>query len=230
MPADIFEESGKDIVDIIPEEEYNNLCRKCINVLKELLKKGHFSTQGTIDERKNKYILASNPLGLFLLDRCEMNDTYYIKAKDLYHEYLKYLQEKKRRIIKRKEFNQLLAEEGYQAEHKDKRIDNDYVKSYWVEGLRMKPLISLNPLSSLLHLHYEETKCDSSSKWGEQGGLLNNECILGFESVSLMIEESVDKKLRLDTLISYGVSETTIQQWKDEGLIFENPVGYINLI
>lgn len=137
-----FEETGKDIVDFIPEAEYPALARKSITVLSELLERGQFTHQGSIEERQKKYIMASNPLTVFLQERCIQSDSFCVKAKDLYHEYLKYLQEKKRRIIRRKEFNQLLAEEGYQADHDKRKVERNGIEvwenSYWVDGLQLK--------------------------------------------------------------------------------------------
>jgi hypothetical protein len=42
------------------EKEYNNLARKCMRLLKNLLTIGRFSNQGNIEERKRKYIEVSN--------------------------------------------------------------------------------------------------------------------------------------------------------------------------
>lgn len=225
-----FEESGHDIVDMIPDEEYSALARKSIRVLSELLERGRFNMQGSIDERKHKYILASNPITLFLQERCQIGDSFYVKAKDLYHEYLKYLQEKKRRTIKRKEFNQILAEEGYQAEHKQKRLDNgDWENSYWFEGLRILPILPIIP-SFYLSFPNASPEVESRVNQEKKEKDFVDNSILGFESVSLMIEESSTRSISKHTLVSYGVLEETIQKWINQGLIFEQPLGTIRLV
>jgi len=56
----------KDILDSIPDVEYQNLCRKCIDVLWGLLKKREFHNEGTVEDRTKRFEDKSNPLGKFL--------------------------------------------------------------------------------------------------------------------------------------------------------------------
>lgn len=225
-----FQESGRDIVDMIPDKEYSCLARKCIKVLSELLERGQFTAQGTIDERKNKYIMASNPIGLFLQERCEIGDSFFVKAKDLYHEYLMYLQEKKRRIIKRKEFNQILSEEGYQPERKEKKTDDSvYENSYWIEGLRLRTNRTIRTVLPVTP-PYEATKVDTYAESAESAEKSELSELSGWSSILLILEKTPTRSIGKHTLISYGVSEEQVQKWIDEGLIFENPTGTIRLI
>lgn len=55
----------KDILAEIPEEEYNNLANKCINILEELLKRRTFTNEGSVEERMQRYEDKSNPLEKF---------------------------------------------------------------------------------------------------------------------------------------------------------------------
>ena len=64
---------GKDILEKIPEVEYENLARKSIRILKELLDTGKFSNQGTIPERQAKYEERSDPLGRFIHQFCNQD-------------------------------------------------------------------------------------------------------------------------------------------------------------
>jgi len=61
---------GDPIVDTIPEWEYENLCRKCIRYLKDLLKNGSFDKDGSIDDRANTYEQTSSPMSTFIRDCC----------------------------------------------------------------------------------------------------------------------------------------------------------------
>lgn len=108
---------GKDILEIIPEIEYENLALKVTKILPELLERGTFTNQGTIEERQKKYIMASNPLSMFIEEFCERGVDCYCKPSDLYSAYFEYLTFHKRRTIKIKAFGQLLAEEGIGIEH-----------------------------------------------------------------------------------------------------------------
>lgn len=115
---------GKDIVEIIPEEEYSNLARKITELLPELLNKGSFDNQGTIEERQQKYIQSSNPLSLFIEEYCEHGFECYVRNSELYKAYFEYLNATKKRTIKLKAFHQLLAEEGIEVEHTQRNGEN----------------------------------------------------------------------------------------------------------
>lgn len=56
----------KDILEEIPEEEFNNLASNCIVILNELLQKREFSNEGTIESRMKRYEDHSDPLEKFL--------------------------------------------------------------------------------------------------------------------------------------------------------------------
>ena len=56
----------KNILDEIPEEEYNNLATNCITILNSLLKERDFTNEGTIDERMKKFEDKSDPLEKFM--------------------------------------------------------------------------------------------------------------------------------------------------------------------
>jgi len=56
----------KDILDDIPEEEYNSLALKCTIILKDLLESRKFHNEGSVEDRQKKYEDKSNPLQKFL--------------------------------------------------------------------------------------------------------------------------------------------------------------------
>jgi P4 family phage/plasmid primase-like protien len=66
---------GKPVVDTIPEQEYENMCRKCIRVLKELLEVGKFTNQGTVEERMARYEAKSTPVTRFIEEECEKRES-----------------------------------------------------------------------------------------------------------------------------------------------------------
>ena len=67
----------KDIIGKIPEEEYNNLARKSLRILKELLDKREFTNEGSIKDRAKIYEEQSNPLDRFIKENCkeDMNES-----------------------------------------------------------------------------------------------------------------------------------------------------------
>ena len=138
---------GRDIIKEIPNIEFNNLARKCCRILKELLKEGKFSNEGSIEERAKKYIMASNPLPLFIQRKCKLAPDLYNRYGELYNEYLQWLKKHKKRQITKKEFSKLLNEENLEIR---KTIKEGQIDLY-VEGIKFfldLPDFSNLPLSS----------------------------------------------------------------------------------
>lgn len=133
----IFPE-GKDILNIIPEEEYKNLAMKVVDLLPKLLKRGCFINQDNIEQRKKKYIMSSNPLPMFIEENFYINYNDSIRYSEMYQMYINYLQKKKRRIVSKKEFGNALSLEGFEARRTTKKIDDSFVTDRWVEGLTTK--------------------------------------------------------------------------------------------
>jgi len=125
---------GKDISLTIPEIEYNNLAKKIIEILPKLLKKGSFTNQGTIEQRKAKYIMASNPLPFFIEKFCYLNANGYIRYSKFYHTYTQFLNVNKRRIVSKKEFSKIIVAEGLE----NRRTSKDGDVDYYVEGVEFK--------------------------------------------------------------------------------------------
>lgn len=133
----IFPE-GKDILKDIPDIEFNNLAKKVIDILPILLNNGKFTNQGTIQERKQKYILASNPLSHFLKEYCNNEYGSFMRYSELYIAYRQYLHHNKKRRINFKEFNDVLALEGFEITRTSKKIGDEYVNGKFVEGITLK--------------------------------------------------------------------------------------------
>lgn len=125
---------GKDICLDVPSWEFESLACKVGKMIKSLLDRGRFTHQGSIEERRDKFIESSNPLPFFLKSHCmEYPDAFVIQT-DLYKAFVKYLQERKKRIVSRKEFKQALLEEGYQA----MQTTRDNHVGWYLLGLRLK--------------------------------------------------------------------------------------------
>ncbi|MFH0904704.1 MAG: phage/plasmid primase, P4 family, partial [Methanobacteriota archaeon] len=141
---------GKDIVDTVPAEEYDNLLLKCIDVLRDLLERGEFTNEGDIRAKEREYERLSNPLMQFL-------ETYYDKDVDgkvaawrVMEGYVSYCTEKGyRKPHSKKEFNDMLRV-NYDVEKKtlidDESENNKFECWVWVFGIRPK-LSNLSNLS-----------------------------------------------------------------------------------
>jgi len=241
---------GKDIINTIPDEEYNNLARKITEILPVLLEKGMFTKQGSIDERKNKYVEASNPLSLFLEECCYCGDELYEKSSELYAAYTKYLKHKKRRLIKRREFSTLLQEEGYIIEKKSQKIGDEYVNTYFAYGIKLKE------------------NWDNFGTFGKNGTHSNSICLVGGDGVGdcpkspkspknkpqhivveeikpqhIVVKEKLTKFLQKQTvktqhfsemLQGLGIDEQIINEVIEKGIIkgewYESRPGYLTIL
>ncbi len=129
---------GKDILETIPEVEYENLAKKLLSILPALIKKGEFTKQGSVEERKQRYVMASNPLSSFISEHCKRDETTYMKYSELYLNYIKYLAKHKRRKISRKEFKSVLDDEGLDVTKTTKYEGSDPINGYFIDGIEMK--------------------------------------------------------------------------------------------
>jgi len=68
----------KNILDDIPEQEYNNLATNCVVILNSLLKERTFTNEGSIDERMKKFEDHSDPLEKFMKEFTVDNYDGYI--------------------------------------------------------------------------------------------------------------------------------------------------------
>ena len=128
---------GNDILNTIPDVEYNNLALKVIGILPKLLESGQFTNQGTIEQRRDQYVFASNPLEKFIDTWCEESGEY-VRYSTLYTAYIKFLKQNKRRIISKKEFTKSLDIQGFEIRKTNKKIGDVFVNDRFVEGLELK--------------------------------------------------------------------------------------------
>jgi len=131
-------QQGPDPLLRIPDEEYNNLCRKITKILPVILKRGNVYGLGSVEDRKRAYILASNPLPFWLKEYCLFGSNLCDTSRDLYSSYCSYLKDTKKRKVSRKEFKLAMEDEGFFVE-KTTRSINGELKNGWIyEGLTIK--------------------------------------------------------------------------------------------
>lgn len=62
------------LLESIPEQEYHNLARRCLEISQRLLETGKFTNEGTIQERRERYQDRSNPVYAFINAECDTSD------------------------------------------------------------------------------------------------------------------------------------------------------------
>lgn len=135
-------QEGEDVLNRIPDAEYEALAAKCVHILPELLKNGRFTGEGSIDERRESYIQNSNPIKTYIEETYDRDPDASIRYTEVYIDYLNYLASHKLRRIGRKEFSQSLEDEGVESERKSFRdpITGDVTTYFVIFGLKKKPV------------------------------------------------------------------------------------------
>lgn len=143
-------EEGEDVLKKIPEIEYSNLARKCMDILPKLLKDGKFSGEGTIDERRKKYVSTSTPIKMFLETYFDRDIEGEVRYADIYNEFLAYLNINKFRRISKKEFTTLLEDEGISSEKQSMRRKDGmgYSSVMFVYGIKRKTMATFGQVTT----------------------------------------------------------------------------------
>jgi|TARA_Y100000034_G_C6897243_1_gene413974 P4 family phage/plasmid primase-like protien len=232
---------GKDITEEIPEVEYNNLAKKVINILPVLLKRGSFTNQGTIPERQNRYIMASNPLPFFLKVCCIMDDNEltFISYGELYTSYCKFLKEHKKRKVTMKEFKSALEDEGYWIERTTKKFGESYKSNRWIDGIMLKidwkehinddydimtNILTGNP--------YRESEWELNAKKHNRHNTIKAKETYDTLMANLSTKKEVEVQVFLETYpkeFHYSI-EQQLEKLKSDGEIFESKPGFIKLL
>ena len=135
----------KDIIVEIPDEEFENLARKSIKILKELLARGEFTNQGSVSERLRRYEERSNPLNTFIEDYCEEEnyaDNFREPFWKFYQEFIAFSETRNFRQQSKNEVGKSLRKRGFTITSPiPTGKTNEAGKPtscIWIEGIRLK--------------------------------------------------------------------------------------------
>ncbi|MEK6916015.1 MAG: phage/plasmid primase, P4 family [Nanoarchaeota archaeon] len=106
---------NRELLNQIPELEFNNLTRKIINILLSLIKKQEFTNSGTIEERRSRYEERSNPLMMFVSESYDETGTGCVKLREFSKKYNLFLKSKKLRQKTVNEVGKDLRIEGFEV-------------------------------------------------------------------------------------------------------------------
>lgn len=124
-----------DLIKTVPDKEFENLGRKCIRLLKELIERGKFDIEGDFDERKLTYEKLSNPLIDFIHTFYKEDPDGFVLKTDFKTKFQKYLQKIKhyKRFTSR-DINEVIKHMG--LEQIKKRTDTYDSNPRWgIHGL-----------------------------------------------------------------------------------------------
>jgi len=120
-----FDTRNGDVLKQIPEEEFERLPLKLINILKEIFKNKAFTNQGTVEDRMNRYESKANPVNSFLKEYCEKDINGYIPVFEFYDTISPYLDNKGYKHLSKLQISKIMKDMGFESEVKRLTIKNE---------------------------------------------------------------------------------------------------------
>jgi len=108
----------KNILNDIPEEEYEALALKCTGLLKDLLKKRKFHNEGSIEQRMERYEAKSDFLQKFLEEFTQETIDEYITKADFYKKFIDWCIENRHRKMAENTLGKKMKEKNIEASKK----------------------------------------------------------------------------------------------------------------
>ena len=108
----------KDILNEIPEEEYESLALKCVGILHDLLEKREFHNEGSVQERMNKFEARSDFLQKFIDNFIIEVPNEYITKTDFRKKFIDWCRENRHRELAENTLSKKLKDKGIEAGRK----------------------------------------------------------------------------------------------------------------
>jgi putative DNA primase/helicase len=131
-----FRDTGTPITDSIPQEEYENLGRKLIPILKGLLRRGVFTNDGSIEYKQTRFEGKSNPINEFINSSYSDDINSRIKMDDFQINFNKWRMFRKIPVMSNKKIFASVKESGYEV----KQMTEQGSKVQYIIGLAYKPI------------------------------------------------------------------------------------------
>jgi P4 family phage/plasmid primase-like protien len=120
---------GKSPVDMVSEAEMENFCLKMVDVVERLLKHGIFTNAGEIADRLKRYEERSDPVGQFMRENFEADESEKVIFSRVYAHFSKWLAGRGYRDVSSKKFGIRLADLGFESE---RHYDHDSKRNIFV--------------------------------------------------------------------------------------------------
>ena len=101
------------ILNNIPDEEYNNLAKKVLIILKELYSRQTFTNEGDFEERIKRYEERSNPVLRFVESNCIEDVNHHIPLRHFGNVFNEFAKERHLRLMTIRQVSKILREEGF---------------------------------------------------------------------------------------------------------------------
>jgi len=155
-----FKQVKEDLIKKIPIEEFENLAKKCLRILKELYNNPKFTEEGDFDERMRRYEEHSNPVMHFVNECCIEEPGNNLILRDFVNACNDYLKSKHQRLLNSKQIGKVLRDEGFVVGNR--RI-NDISAVVIVNLFIKKTIKTIKTIQKSNRFPREETNIDLDS-------------------------------------------------------------------
>ena len=154
-----FKEVDKNIIDNIPEEEFENLSKKLLRIIKELYVNPHFTNEGNFEERAKRYEEHSNPVMKFVEDECIEKAGEMVSLREFTNECNTYLNTNKLRVMTSKQIGGVLRNESFIVGNR--KIDD--ISAVVIVNLTLKTIKTIKTIVNPNRELYKRTNTDLDS-------------------------------------------------------------------
>jgi len=218
----------KDILATIPEEEYHNLARKCINILPTLLIEREFTGEGSVEEKQKMYEEKSNPLRKFVQDNIKESFDGFIFKWEFRDKFLTFLKSNGYREWGEKEISSAVKSEFSWESVRKANESGDrwfaYVGVKWQEKASVKDVKDVNGNSFSFPYIENEVKHPYHPYHPDHDNQKLMKNIIKFVKSKEEIDYNSLKNL------NPHITDELIEQMKTEGLIYEPRSGFLKVI
>lgn len=134
FPNQFNEKSG--LIEQIPDKEFENLCLKCLNVLKALLERFKFCNEGSYEERAERYEERASTFNEFMAKYIRQEFASETALFEVYEAYVSYCSQRGIVAVKKSVVSAMLKTKGFDVKvvHVEKD-DGSRTTRYVVVGL-----------------------------------------------------------------------------------------------
>jgi len=224
-------QEGVDVLSMISDEEIENLCGECLKLIPEIIKRGRFHNEGSIEDRRKKYEEKSNPIKSFIKENYVKNVNGEVPFFEFYDLFTQYVSERGLRVVNKRTLNRQLENEGFDIQKINKKIGDDWKSWNYITGL--VPLVPVVPdisLSTLIRESKVKTQNDGN-EWNESNLRFICKILEKRKERSLKtFEIDLEKMLILNHNMTKKNFIDSIEQLVREGVIIRPRNGEIQLI
>jgi len=139
------------LIEDIPDYEFENLALKCLYTAKGLLENRGFTNEGTMESRATRYEERSNPVGHYIKENYEEDFDSSVSFQEFYKDLCNWLQQHNARKMSGNLVSKLLRNIGYSIEKRNIKIgtgindsfgkeEKDYSTRQVIFGLKHKQM------------------------------------------------------------------------------------------